>query len=84
MGLKYLNGGSDPMKAENWIDIMKRVFKAMSIPHCHQARLGTCMLQEETSHWWKSLERPTFARRVIESMTWADFVVLFNLWDYSE
>lgn len=47
-GAKVFKGGSDPMKAESWIDIIKKAFKAMSVPHCHQARLATCMLQEDT------------------------------------
>ena len=35
------------MKAESWIDITEKAFRALFVPHRHQVRLATCMLQEE-------------------------------------
>ena len=49
-GAEIFIGGIDPMKAESWIDITENVFTALSVPHRHQVRLATCMLQEEASY----------------------------------
>lgn len=40
--------------------------------------LATYMLQEEVSHWLKSLERSIFARSDIESISWVEFLDMFN------
>ena len=62
--------GTDPMKAESWIDITEKTFRALSVPHRHQVRLATCMLQEEASYWWKSMEKTTFHQWKISSISW--------------
>ena len=59
-GAEVFIGGTNPMKAESWIDITEKTLRALSVPHCHQVRLATCVLQEETSYWWKSMEKTTF------------------------
>ena len=53
-------------------------FRALSIPHRYQVRLATSMLQEEASYWWKSMEKTTFYRREILSISWVEFVRAFN------
>ena len=70
--------GTDPMKAESWLDITEKAFRALSVPHRHQVRLATCMLQEEVSYWWKSMEKTVFYQREISSIPWAEFVTAFN------
>ena len=59
-GAEVFIGGTDPMKAESWIDITEKAFRALSVPHRHQVRLTTWMFQEEASYWWKSMEKTTF------------------------
>ena len=49
-GAEVFIGRTDPMKVESWINITEKVFKALSVPHRHQVRLATCMLQEEASY----------------------------------
>ena len=77
-GAEVFIGGTDPMKAESWIDITEKAFRALSVPHRHQVRLATCMLQEEASYWWKSMEKTTFHQREISSISWMEFVIAFN------
>ena len=43
-GAEVFVGGADHIKAESWIDIMEKAFKALSVPSRHQTRLTTCML----------------------------------------
>ena len=43
-GAEVFIGGTDPMKAESWLDITEKAFRALSVPHRHQVRLATCML----------------------------------------
>ena len=77
-GAEVFIGGTDPMKAESWLDIIEKAFRALSVPHRHQVRLATCMLQEEASYWWKSMEKTVFHQREISSIPWAEFVTAFN------
>ena len=77
-GAEVFIGGTDPMKTESWIDITEKAFRSLSVPHRHQVRLTTCMLEEEVSYWWKSMEKTTFYRREISSISWAEFVAAFN------
>ena len=49
-GAEVFIGGTDPMKAESWIDITEKAFRALSVPHRHQVRLAACMHQEEASY----------------------------------
>ena len=62
-GAEVFIGGTDSMKAESWIDITEKAFRALSVPPRHQVRLATCMLQEEALYWWKSMEKTTFHQR---------------------
>ena len=50
-GIEVSIGGTDPMKAESWIDITEKGFRALCVPHRHQVRLATCMFQEEAWYW---------------------------------
>ena len=59
-GAEIFIGGTDPMKAESWIDITEKAFRALSVPHRHQVRLATCMLQEVATYWWKLMEKTIF------------------------
>lgn len=70
--------GSNVIKVESWIDIMENAFKAMSIPIAIRSDWRHVCFRKKTSHWWKSFERSTFARGVIESLMWAEFVVMFS------
>ena len=43
-GAEVFIGGTNLMKAESWINITEKAFRALSVPHRHQVRLATCML----------------------------------------
>ena len=77
-GAKEYVGGIDPIKAKNWVNNMETTFKAMQVPHRHKARLASCMLQEEAYNWWNTLDKSTFQQKEISSITWAEFVAIFN------
>lgn len=46
-GVEMFVRGTDQTKVESWIDITKKAFRAFLVPHRHQIRLITCMLQEK-------------------------------------
>ena len=62
-GVEVFIGGTDLMKAESLIDVTEKALRALTMPHRLPVRLATCMLQEETSYWWKSMEKTTFHQR---------------------
>lgn len=68
----------DPIKVENSINNMETTFRVMQVAHRHKTRIATTILQEEANHWWQSMEKPTYNRREITSITWGELVTFFN------
>ena len=58
-GAKEFEGGTNPIKAENWINNMETTFLAMKVPP-QQTRLASVMLEGEAYHWWHTEEGSTF------------------------
>lgn len=71
-------GGTNRIKADSWIDITKKNLRGLFVPHHRQVKLATCMHQEETSYWWKSMEKITFHRLEISSIMWVKFMSAFD------
>ena len=68
-GAKEFEGGTDPIRAENWINNMETTFRAMKVPPQHQTRLASVMLEGEAFHWWHTEEGSTFRDREIEEIS---------------
>lgn len=69
--------GVNPVKNENWINNKDTTFNDRQVPHWRKSRLATTMLQEAYP-WWQSIEKSTYTRREITSITWSEHVTPLN------
>ena len=77
-GAKAFKGTIEPEKAEAWTLNMLKSFRAMEVPENHWVRLASCMLEEEAGFWWEAVQRTNFVNRQFDTITWAEFMDVFN------
>lgn len=54
-------------------------FRAMEVPEAHWVRLASCMFKDSVAFWWDSTLRANFIRREFNTITWAEFMEVFNV-----
>ena len=77
-GAKAFKGTTEPEKAEAWTLNILKTFRAMEVPENHWVRLASCMFEEEAGFWWEALQRTNFVGRQFDTITWAEFIDVFN------
>lgn len=70
-------GETDPIQAENWMNVIHTAFQGSQLPNGHKTWFVSCMLQE-AYQWLKTKEETKFQHQDINSITWADFMEDFN------
>ena len=83
-GAKAFKGMKEPEKAEAWTLNMLKSFWAMEVPGNHWVRLASCMLEEEAGFWWEAVQRTNFVNRQFDTITWVEFMDVFNNTYYPE
>ena len=83
-GAKVFTGIADPEKAEAWTLNMLKSFRAMEVPEAHWVRLASCMFEEAAAFWWDSAQRSSFVGREFNSISWGEFMDVFNVKYYPE
>ena len=83
-GAKVFTGTTDPEKAEAWTLNLLKSFRAMEVPEAHWVRLASCMFEEATAFWWDSTQRSNFVGREFNTITWGEFMDIFNVKYYPE
>ncbi|MQM23202.1 hypothetical protein Taro_056265, partial [Colocasia esculenta] len=71
-------GGPNPDTAEHWIHKIERVFTTMRCPTVDKVVLATYQLRGLALEWWRLKMQTTFARRIEETITWPEFLGVFN------
>jgi hypothetical protein len=51
---KEFKGGHDPEGAQKWLEAMERIFGAMRCSEVQKVTLGSYMLHEDASYWWRN------------------------------
>ncbi|WJX89958.1 hypothetical protein P8452_71908 [Trifolium repens] len=51
---KDFKGGHDPEGAQKWLEAMERIFGAMRCSEVQKVTLGSYMLHEDASYWWRN------------------------------
>ena len=62
---------------------MLKSFRAMEVPKVHWVRLASCRL-EEAAVWWETAQRSSFVGREFDTITWEEFIDVFNVMYYPE
>ncbi|MQM12550.1 hypothetical protein Taro_045469 [Colocasia esculenta] len=70
-------GESDPLLAESWMRVIKKIFRAIRSAEDDKVTLATYMLQERADVWWSSLLHTRFEDGAVE-ISWDEFVRLFR------
>ena len=83
-GAKAFKGTTDLEKAEAWTLNMLKSFRAMEVPEAHWVRLASCMFEEGVAFWWDSAQRSSFVGREFDTITWGEFIDVFNVKYYPE
>ena len=78
-GAKIFKGTTDPEKAEAWTLNMLKSFRAMEVPEEHWVRLASCMFEESAAFWWDAALRSDFVDREFNTITWEEFMEVFNV-----
>ena len=81
---KVFKGTTDPEKAEAWTLNMLKSFRAMEVPEVHWVRLATCMLEEAAAFLWEAAMRSDFIGRELNTITWMEFMEVFNVMYFPE
>ena len=77
-GAKAFKGTTELEKEEAWTLNILKTFRAMEVPENHWVRLASCMLEEEAGFWWEAVQRTNFVGRQFDTITWAEFIDVFN------
>ena len=83
-GAKVFKGITDLEKAEAWTPNMLKSFQAMEVLEAHWVRLASCMFEEGAAFWWDSAQRSSFVGREFYTITWGEFIDVFNIKYYLE
>jgi hypothetical protein len=70
------SGSTDPIVAENWIKAMERIFRIIQkkVSEEDKVNLATYMLENESMHWWETVQDRLGAGKGIE---WSEFKTQF-------
>ncbi|MQM00182.1 hypothetical protein Taro_032910 [Colocasia esculenta] len=71
-------GGPNPNTAEHWVHEIERVFVTMRCPAADKVMLAAYQLRGFALEWWRLKMQTTFAGRTVETITWPEFLDLFN------
>ena len=63
---------------------MLKSFRAMEVPEAHWMRLASCRLEEAAAFWWETVQRSSFPGREFNTITWEEFIDVFNVMYYPE
>ena len=73
-------GTVDPAMAEEWINMIEKIFKFVQIEDEDKVKCTVYMLRKDTRIWWNAVKKT----RDIATMTWAEFLIEFNSKYYSQ
>ncbi|MQM13474.1 hypothetical protein Taro_046399 [Colocasia esculenta] len=71
-------GGPNPDTAEHWVHEIERVFTTMRCPAADRVVLAAYQLRGFALEWWRLKIQTTFAGRTEETITWPEFLNVFN------
>ncbi|MQM17083.1 hypothetical protein Taro_050051, partial [Colocasia esculenta] len=71
-------GGLNPNTAEHWIHEIERFFMTMRCPAVDKVVLATFQLRGFAQEWWRLKMQTTFAGRIEGTITWLEFLEVFN------
>ncbi|MQM01483.1 hypothetical protein Taro_034241 [Colocasia esculenta] len=72
------SGGPNPDTAEHWVHEIERVFATMRCPVTDKVVLTAYQLRGFALEWWRLKMQTTFAGRTEETITWSEFLDVFN------
>ncbi|MQL85880.1 hypothetical protein Taro_018401, partial [Colocasia esculenta] len=72
------SGGPNPDTAEHWVHEIERVFTTMRCPATDRVVLAAYQLRGFALEWWRLKMQTTFAGRTEETITWSEFLGVFN------
>ncbi|MQL88362.1 hypothetical protein Taro_020912, partial [Colocasia esculenta] len=72
------SGGPNPDTAEHWVHEIERVFMTMRCPVTDKVMLAAYQLRGFALEWWRLKMQTTFAGRTEETITWPEFLDVFN------
>ena len=67
-------GTTNPLDAEDWLSTMETILDFMELRDEEKITCTVYVLRKEARYWWDAVK----TRRVVQAMTWADFVYEFN------
>ena len=56
----------------------------MEVPEAHWVRLASCRLEDKAAFWWEAAQRSNFVGREFNTITWEEFIDVFNVMYYPE
>ena len=74
MKLTEFVGSTDPLEAEEWINLMEMIFDFMQLSDQERVACVSFMLKKDARHWWATVKMT----RDVGMMTWVDFIGEFN------
>ncbi|MQM21049.1 hypothetical protein Taro_054080 [Colocasia esculenta] len=72
------SGGPNPDTAEHWVHEIERVFTTKRCPATNKVMLAAYQLRGFALEWWRLKMQTTFAGRTEETITWPEFLDVFN------
>ncbi|TYK11538.1 uncharacterized protein E5676_scaffold1301G00020 [Cucumis melo var. makuwa] len=75
LGATVFEGSTDPVDAENWLNMLEKCFDVMKCPEDRKVRLATFLLQKEAEGWWKSI---LAMRSDARALDWQTFRGIFE------
>ncbi|MQM17148.1 hypothetical protein Taro_050117 [Colocasia esculenta] len=72
------SGGPNPDTAEHWVHEIERVFTTIRCPAADRVVLAAYQLRGFALEWWRLKMQTTFAGRTEETITWPEFLNVFN------
>ncbi|KAL5560395.1 hypothetical protein UlMin_036606 [Ulmus minor] len=67
-------GTTNPLEAEDWLSTMETILDFMELRDEEKITCAMYVLRKEARYWWDAVK----TRRVVQTMSWADFVFEFN------
>ncbi|KAL5559060.1 hypothetical protein UlMin_035271 [Ulmus minor] len=67
-------GTTNPLEAEDWLSTMETILDFMELRDEEKITCAVYVLRKEARYWWDAVK----TRRVVQAMSWADFVYEFN------
>ena len=58
---------------------MLKSFRAKEVLVDHWVRLASCMFEESAAFWWDAALRSDFVDREFNTITWEEFMEVFNV-----